>query len=67
MTQAEAIKVLNERVCQCGGGKARKTAFCGGCYCQLTQELRDSLWHRIGRGFEDGYEKAVAFLREKAA
>jgi hypothetical protein len=63
VTTAECIRVLNGHICQCGAAKTRKTAFCGGCYCKLSDELRAGLWSRIGSGFEGAYDRAVEYLK----
>ncbi len=62
MTTEAAINALSAKVCRCGQPKPRRTAFCGSCYAQLTDELRRGLWRKIGRGFEAAYEAAVKFL-----
>jgi hypothetical protein len=63
MTTAEAINTLNARVCACGAPKVRRTAFCGACYAALPVTAQTALWRKIGRGFEEAYEAAVARLR----
>jgi hypothetical protein len=63
MTSAEAINTLAAKVCQCGQPKVRRTALSGACFAQLPGPIQRGLWHKIGRGFEAGYERAMEFLR----
>lgn len=64
MKASEAIRTLNARECVCGKPKVRKTAFCGTCYARLTEKLKQGLWQRIGRGFEQAYEAARDWLKQ---
>jgi len=66
MTRKEAIHGLLNHRCACGGSKSRSRAFCGACYTALPAQLRNRLWSRIGRGFEEAYEEATNWLKNQS-
>lgn len=38
-------------------------AFCKGCYFKLPRTNKNALWNRFGNGFEDAFQKGLAFLK----
>lgn len=50
--------------CQCGNEKKPGFALCFGCYKRLPVEMQKGLYHRLGKGYEQAYEKAVKWLSE---
>lgn len=60
-TRAAALD-LSSRICACGGPKSRHNTFCSHCYRRLTHAKRNSLYSRIGDGYEENYAAALEFL-----
>ena len=48
--------------CRCGAAKWEKSAFCAGCYGDLSKEAKKRLGAKFGRGFETAYRKAILEL-----
>lgn len=67
ITQAEANEILNDRKCVCGNHKGDRTAFCHKDYFELPYQLRQSLYSRVGQGFEEAYSAARDIVEMKIA
>jgi hypothetical protein len=67
MTHEEARALFKTERCWCGGHKKVTQSVCSRCWWKLDSEQRDSLYQRIGKGFEEAYEAAIEFLRRTAA
>ena len=61
------IAELDSNECPCGGWKAKRRSFCGGCFRQLPGSLRLALYNRVGQGYEQAYAEAIEFLSSEAA
>ncbi len=48
--------------CQCGAKKKPGQPFCYRCYRTLPEEMRKALYRRVGNGYEQAYDAAVAWL-----
>ena len=57
------VKLLSEEECLCGRTKKRGLAFCGWCYRALPAEHKMALYRKLGHGFEEACEEAVAWLQ----
>lgn len=55
---------LQSEECQCGRAKKPGRSFCYKCYSSLPRETQRGLYSRIGAGYEEAYEEAVAWLSE---
>jgi hypothetical protein len=55
------------RCAVCGGLKEEYTAFCPPCYSRLPRPLKNSLWKRMGEGFEESYRVCMAWFPAKSA
>ena len=53
---------LKSNGCFCGSHKKSMHAFCISCYKGLPKEIQKDLYLRIGDGYEEAYEDAVAHL-----
>jgi len=56
------IKELRSDGCQCGGRKKSGQSLCYGCYKKLPADLAKALWRKLGNGYEQAYDRAVAWL-----
>jgi len=65
ITQAEANAILDDRKCVCGNHKGNRTAFCHKDYFELPYQLRQSLYSRVGQGFEEAYSAARDIIQMK--
>ncbi len=64
LRRMQAVSVLSQRQCaHCGRKKARKRAFCMACYYTLPASERHGLYQRVGEGFEEALDTALARLR----
>ena len=59
------VKELVGTKCTCGAQKRSKQTFCRNCYYSLPRDTRNSLYNRIGEGYEEAYLNAVEILKEK--
>lgn len=48
--------------CHCSKPKRPRHSFCYSCYLSLPNDIQGELYQLIGKGYEETYEKAVAFL-----
>lgn len=62
----QAMREFMGDVCSCGKPKKRGRSFCGRCYFTLPEPMRNTLFARFGRGYEENYEAAKDWLREEA-
>lgn len=58
------ITVLKSDECICGRCKKENLALCFKCYNQLPDSFQKELRQELGRGFEEGYEQAVKYLKD---
>ena len=49
----------------CNGEKSKGMAFCVSCYRELPIPMQRALWKRFGMGFEEAFQKAFWFLRNR--
>jgi hypothetical protein len=61
--QQELISQLMSTKCRCGSKKLAKNTFCRQCYFSLAPGMRQDLYSRIGRGYEEAHARAVKFLK----
>lgn len=59
----EAISILRAKVCACGRAKEVRRAFCQRCWRRLPEATRQSLYRRLGEGFEAAYSAALEEIR----
>lgn len=59
----EAISILRAKVCECGRAKPVRKAFCIRCWRRLSEPTRQSLYRRLGGGFESAYTAALEEIR----
>jgi len=62
-TTISALEALNRTKCQCGARKQPKRSFCGRCFAQLSPELKGGLYLPVGRGYEEAWKDALAYLQ----
>ncbi len=65
ITQSEANEILDSDRCVCGRAKGDRAAFCMADYFSLPYQLRQSLYSRVGRGFEEAYSAAKDIITAK--
>ncbi len=63
--QRELLIQLAATECRCGQSKAKAQSFCRSCYFSLPQAMRQSLYKRIGQGYEEAHAAAVKSLDGK--
>jgi hypothetical protein len=56
------IRELFGTTCRCGKPKGSRMTFCGRCYHRLPPPARSALYRRVGEGYEEAYDAAVAIL-----
>ena len=56
------LEALKSDGCQCGRTKKRGMAVCYTCWKRLPRDLQQQLYWRIGDGFEEAYDAAIAYL-----
>lgn len=56
------VDELGSEECFCGRIKKSGRSFCYPCFSSLSPELKRDLYQRIGSGYEEAYEAAVAYL-----
>ena len=67
MVKLQSANVLSQKKCpSCGAKKPRKQAFCMGCYYTLPRGMRQTLYAKVGQGFEAAYRRALDWLRKVA-
>lgn len=65
MSETRTLKMIQElkgQVCRCGADKNAGNTFCLKCYYSLPKPLRAALYQRVGEGYEQAYEEAVAYM-----
>lgn len=62
-TTIAAVEALNRRKCQCGAVKQPKLTFCERCFARLPREVKDALYQRVGKGYEEAWNHALKHLR----
>lgn len=66
--RAELIAELQATKCtSCFGVKKRAQTFCGFCYHALPREMQTALYRRVGAGYQEARDAAVACLAAKFA
>jgi hypothetical protein len=58
------VEALKREACVCGRQKRSGLVFCNRCFNGLPRDLRKRLWQRLGEGFEDAYEEALAMVEK---
>lgn len=58
----DLIRELRGSRCRCGASKQPDRTFCGPCYRALPESLQKGLYKRVGRGYENCYTSAAAYL-----
>lgn len=53
---------LASKECICGNYKTSNFSFCPSCYYLLPDHLKSPLYRKMGDGYEEAYEEAVAAL-----
>jgi len=56
------VQELRGNECACGQIKSPGHSFCHRCYFQLPLEMKQSLYSKMGQGYEEVYEAAVKYL-----
>jgi hypothetical protein len=56
------IQELRSTQCRCRKRKKDGNTFCASCFYGLPKQLQNNLYRRIGEGYEEAREAAVAFL-----
>lgn len=65
-TPMELVQSLNSTLCpSCGRAKQRTKTLCGACYFTLPNDLRASLYCRLGAGYEEAVDAALLRLDVK--
>jgi hypothetical protein len=63
--ERQLIKELNGRVCRCSRAKGAGMTFCTHCYFSLPRRMRRALYKRVGEGYAENYDEAVAFMLKR--
>lgn len=56
------IEALKSEECFCGKTKKSGNSFCYSCYKSLPNDMQKDLYLRMFQGYEESYDKAVAWL-----
>jgi len=48
----------------CGGPKRQRMSHCAGCYRRLPRQMQMDLYKRFGKGYEEAFAAATAWLRQ---
>lgn len=56
------VEELLGTTCRCGKGKKSMRTFCATCYYALPPPARRLLYQRLGEGYAEAYDAAVALL-----
>jgi len=63
MDSERAYELLRGVECPaCGGGKQVRQSFCRECYFRLPREMRNALYRRLGAGYTQAFNRALAWL-----
>ena len=57
------IKEFKSNECVCGGTKRPGSSFCYTCFKALPSTYQHALYQKMGDGYEEAYEDAVAWLK----
>lgn len=49
--------------CSCGQKKPSWKTFCYHCYDSLPEQIKRDLYKRVGKGYEEAYATAKAYLK----
>lgn len=60
------VRELAGAVCRCGRVKRHRQTFCTRCFQALPPALKRALYCRIGEGYEEAYDAAVAALAARS-
>ena len=58
------LDVLKGDECWCQKYKRPRAAVCWSCWKRLPKDLQRDLYRRMGAGFEEAYDAAVAWLSD---
>lgn len=64
MTERQARAVIEAQLCWCGRAKQSGPPFCYHCLRHLGVAQLFSVGLGVGKGFEAGYESALAYLKQ---
>lgn len=68
MNHPSLIRELLGTTCPaCNGTKKTRQTLCGRCYHALPKNMQMALYRYVGAGYEEAYEAAVKFLRNRSA
>lgn len=56
------LDILLSIRCQCGSRKNTGKSFCWPCFASLSKPMRQNLYKRIGEGYEQAFDEALARL-----
>lgn len=65
--QAFYVRELKGEGCQCGASKKSGYSFCWSCFKSLPEEMRKSLYRKLGKGYEQAYDAAIVHLTGEEA
>ena len=65
MTGHELVAELRGLRCRCGAVKVPGQTFCRSCFRLLPRQLGNTLYKRMGEGYEAAYTAACAWLEDK--
>lgn len=60
--QSFYLKELRSEGCMCGKTKKSAFSFCWTCYQKLPADMQKALYRKMGKGYEQAYDAANAFL-----
>jgi len=62
MDAIDLIAELRSETCRCGRRKQSRQTFCRSCYFSLPSPARSDIYKRVGSGYQQAYDAAVALL-----
>lgn len=57
------IETRKAEECLCGREKSSGRSFCYRCYKELPGDMQRALYRKMGDGYEEAFEEAVAWLQ----
>ena len=64
----EMLQSLKSSSCPaCGGGKGARKSFCYRCFGLLPWVMKGDLYKRFGDGYEDAFDYALKWIKERLA
>jgi hypothetical protein len=57
------VETLKSEECLCGRVKKPGNSFCFRCYKELPADMQKALYRKMGDGYEEAFEEAVAWLQ----